>query len=242
MKNTLNFKIAIITALILILVGIIYSFTVERVYQADAQALLMRPKIDSQELGTEESKNRWIWIRDGLSLKGLIVSEIDLKIFIETNPQYKNFQNENFTNLKKMIEIQYTGADDNNYIITVKGTNKDFVINLTKHLFERLKVLATDKTQEDYASIIEKLKRDSSQYPNNSIELGNYQSQIRKIALAQTIDQAQKQAAFQIIQLPTLKADPIWPRPKLIILVLSILGFITGIIIEMGISYYNSEN
>lgn len=238
-NNKINTKTPILTGIIFLLIGVFYTITATKIYQVDSQVLLLRNKFDSIELGTEESRNRWIWIRDGLNLKSLIVTDIDLNKFLAENKIENEF---NINALKKMIEIQYTGADNNNYIITVKGSDKNFIYKLSNHLFDRIKYLSTEKSQEEFSFILENLKKDSVQVPNNSIEQSNYQAQIRKIILAQSLDRSQRQNAFQIIQAPTLKEDPIWPRSKIIILTMGILGLLTGIFLDMGINYYKNIN
>lgn len=235
MKSIVRFKTIVTSTIITLLISGVYILISPKTYKAKSQALILRTKLDEENFNTEESKNRWIWIRDGLNLKTLVTSDLELINFINANKQdFLNPDlNVNLRNIKSMIEVTYTGADDNNYIIEVKSNNKVLTEKLNKFLFNRIKYLSTEKPQEEYEVIINELKKEANLYPATSNSYQLIQSKISKLNALKSIELIQNANRFQTIVPPTMEVQPIWPNKKIIIFIGLLAGLIIGIAFEL---------
>lgn len=243
MKSFVKFKTIVISLIITLLIGGIYILVSPKTYRAKSQALILRTKLDEENFGTEESKNRWIWIRDGLNLKTMLTSDLELINFINENKQdfLNPDMNANLKNIKSMIEVNYTGADDNNYIIEVKSNNKQLTEKLNLFLFKRIKYLSIEKPQQEIEVIVNELKKESNQYPEKSNSFQLIQSKISKLNALKSIELIQNENRFQTIIPPTLESQPIWPNKKLIMFMALILGIILAITFELLNQKNNDE-
>ncbi len=243
MKSIIKFRTIATCTIIALLLSGIYILVSPKTYKAKSQALILRAKLDEENFGTEESKNRWIWIRDGLNLKTMLTSDLELMNFINSNKQdfLNPDNNTNLRNIKSMIEVIYTGADDNNYIIEVKSNNKSLTEKLNIFLFNRIKFLSIEKPQQEIGIIIEELKKEAIQYPPTSNSYLLIQSKISKLNALKSIELIQNENRFQTIIPPTLETQPIWPNKKLIIFIGFIIGLICGIAIELIIQKNNDD-
>ena len=235
MKSFVRFKTIVTSTIITLIISGVYILISPKTYKAKSQALILRTKLDEENFNTEESKNRWIWIRDGLNLKTLVTSDLELINFINANKQdFLNPDlNVNLKNIKSMIEVTYTGADDNNYIIEVKSNNKILTEKLNKFLFNRIKYLSTEKPQEEYEVIINELKKEANLYPATSNSYLLIQSKISKLNALKSIELIQNANRFQTIVPPTMEVQPIWPNKKIIIFIGLLSGLIIGIAFEL---------
>jgi len=235
MKSIIKFKTLALSTIICLIIGGAYIVISPKTYRAKSQALILRTKLDEENFNTEESKNRWIWIRDGLNLKTMLTSDLELINFINANKQ--DFLNPdlniNLKNIKSMIEVTYTGADDNNYIIEVKSNNKLLTEKLNTFLFKRIKYLSIDKPQQEIEVIISELKKQADQYPANSNSYLLIQSKISKLNALKSIELIQNENRFQTIIPPTLETQPIWPNKKIVIFIAILMGVIFGISFEL---------
>ena len=235
MKSIIKFKTLALSTIICLIIGGAYIVISPKTYRAKSQALILRTKLDEENFNTEESKNRWIWIRDGLNLKTMLTSDLELINFINANKQ--DFLNPdlniNLKNIKSMIEVTYTGADDNNYIIEVKSNNKLLTEKLNTFLFKRIKYLSIDKPQQEIEVIISELKKQADQYPANSNSHLLIQSKISKLNALKSIELIQNENRFQTIIPPTLETQPIWPNKKIVIFIAILMGVIFGISFEL---------
>lgn len=243
MKSIVKFRTIAASTIISLIVSGVYIFISPKTYKAKSQALILRAKLDEENFGTEESKNRWIWIRDGLNLKTMLTSDLELINFINANKQdfINPDLNQNLKNIKSMIEVNYTGADDNNYIIEVKSNNKILTEKLNIFLFKRIKYLSIEKPQQEIEIITNELTRQANQYPPSSNSFLLIQSKISKLNALKSIDFIQNENRFQTIIPPTLEVQPIWPNKKLIIFLGLVIGIIAGIAIELFVIKNNDE-
>ncbi len=230
-----------------LVVGLLYSATTSKIYLATSRAALLRQKIEDPDKGSEESRNRWIWIRDGLNLKSILISDESLKVFLSSNERAKaaftEIKNESaaIEALKKSIEVQYTGADENNFIISVKSTDPVLALELNQFIFARLKNLAIQSNETDFNAIVNQLHKTADIYGSKSNEYGIIQNKILKLSIEHSINQTQRERGFQVIFSPALGSNPIWPKWNLIILVSVLTGLLLGLFAEFAVSLKKSR-
>lgn len=224
--------------LLFLAIGIFYAQTSEKIYSSKSQVALFRLKIEGPESGMEESRNRWIWIRDGLNIKSALMSDDVFEKILETDyqPQLELNQEQDkqkkIDYLKTLINIQYTGADENNYLIEVHAPTTELSLALNNLIFERLKYFAVEEDHINFLKIIAEVKEKQEELKNMPNVYSDYQDKLNKMIFTQTIEQKQRENAFHVISKPTLNNTPIWPNTKLIIISFGFIGIVIGLCIE----------
>jgi hypothetical protein len=213
--------------------GTIYSITIPKLFTSKSQVVIFRPKLENPDAGFEESRNRWIWIRDGLNQKSALVTDVMLRSFLNnaTNEQA------GLDHIKSMINIQYTGADENNFIIEVKAPEPQLAFELNKLIFKRIKFLAVDIYQENFNKVLFELKNKQEELRADKNTYQFYQDKIQKLIFNQTLEQKQRENSFEVISTPTINNTPAPSKAPYII----ILSVLTGLIIGMYIEYLLSK-
>lgn len=237
-KKIFQRNLWIISLLFFFILGIIYNLTTEKIYSSKSQVALFRLKIELPESGTEESRNRWIWIRDGLNIKSALANDEALEKIIATNStaheisiQYNNRQ-KMLDYLKSLINIQFTGADENNYIVEVHAPTSELSIELNTLIFDRIKYFAVDEDHLNFQKIIAELKKKQEELKSSSSDSLLYQDKLNKMIFNHTIEQKQRENSYHIISQPTLNPIAIWPNSKLIMLVFSFIGIVIGLCLD----------
>lgn len=230
------------------IMGIIYSLNSEKFYLSKSHIALFRLKLESPDSYGEESRNRWIWIRDGLNIKSAIITDEMLLNTIKTNSaaQKKSKlypdQQSMLTYLKTLINIQFTGADENNFLIEVKAPSPTLALDLNNNIHERIKYLATELDKANFDEIINELKKKQFELKKDQEIYNFYQDKIKKMIFAHTVEQKQREISFQTISKPQLELTPIWPNHKIIIATFSLIGIFIGLSLEFYLNRYQEKN
>jgi hypothetical protein len=244
-------RILLFCILLFTVVGIVYSLTTSKIYISKSHVALFRLKIETPDNNSEESRNRWIWIRDGLNLKSALVTDEMLESIIDTNStakilsvRYKNKQ-KMMDYLKSLVNIQFTGADENNFLIEVKATNPILAFDLNTKIFDRIKYLAVVADQSNFEMVLAELRKKQTELAAEPETFAFYQEKIRKMVFTHTVEQKQRESSFQVISKPDMNELPIWPNYKLIIVLFAFIGFVIGFCLEYFVksyfkSYFNS--
>ena len=248
MKNfTSQNRITIICVLLLVCIGIIYSATTAKIYTSKSHIALFRIKIENPDLYSEESRNRWVWIRDGLNLKSALVTDSMLEDLIHSNLTAKE-KSIHYPNkylmieyLRSLINIQFTGADENNFLVEVKATSPSLAYDLNNKIFERIKFLAVDADQSNFNNVLNELLKKQTEFKHDADTYAFYQDKIRKMIFTNTIEQKQRETAYQIITKPILNEQAIWPDHKLIIMTSAFIGLVMGLSLTFLIKHCQSE-
>lgn len=218
--------------------GFTYSLTTSKVYSSKSQVAFFRIKIENQDTGTEESRNRWIWIRDGLNIKSALITDSLLENLASSNfeiqklsSQYPNKQLL-FDYLKELINIQFTGADEFNFLIDVHAPSPELAFELNNLIYERVKYFATEEDQNNFKEVITELQKKKNEIKSQPLVLAFYQDKINKMTFNHTVEQKQREKALHIISKPMLNELPIWPNKKLIILVSTFIGLVIGMCLD----------
>lgn len=230
--------LALIAALLMATLAIVYVLKTPKIYLISSRAAIFRMKVENPDRGWDEGRNRWIWIRDGLNVHSALMTDDLINRFIRENKRAKEFAKE-FTNeyeklksFRDMVKVQFTGADENNYIIEVRTSQPQLGLDLNQYVFNQLKYLAVDKDQKDFNSLISNLEKDIAKMNKKSTDYQYYQDKLMKLKFENTLAQSQKEKVFQVISKPTLNTHPVWPRPLALVLIATILGALVGLSLE----------
>ncbi len=237
-------KPALLVVLITFLGGLIFSLVTPKIYLSKSHVGLFRQNLEDPDGNNEEARNRWVWIRDGLNLQSSLVTDEVLLDFINKSESAKEFNQQNphkplsLAYLKSLIKIDYTGADENNYIIEVKASNPKLAYELNNTIFDRLKFLAIDSNRLNFEAVIAKLNATADKVKDNADSYHFYQNKIEKMTFNFTINQTQRERGFSVVTKPSMSEDPIWPKTYLIIVVAVAIGLILGTFLEFLLFYY----
>lgn len=239
MKNYSTQKIVLSSLVIFTLIGSVYSLNAPKIYSSKSHVAIFRLKIENPDNSSDESRNRWIWIRDGLSLKSALVTDSIIETIAQSDETLKemasSFDNKQLFNehIKKFINVQFTGADENNFIIEVKAPTSKLALDLNTLLFDRIKYLATKADQKKFNELVTVIKKKQHQLIKDQAGHAFYDDKIRKLTFNHILEQKQKEEAFQVISKPTINDQPIWPRHKLLIGIFALIGLAFG----LGLDY-----
>lgn len=226
------------TTVLFVLIAICYIAVTPKVYVASSRVVIFRMKIENPENGSDEARNRWIWIRDGLNINSALVSDDQLKKFLETSSVAKqatqNISSENgkLKFLRRMVNAQFTGADENNYVIETKASDPKLALELNTHIFNNLKFLAIQKDNDDFKALEDKINQEAAAYPASSAEKAFYQNKLMKMKFEHVIFQSQKEKVFQVISEPSVADKAVWPKPMAILMVALLVGLVIGFALE----------
>ncbi|WP_413577678.1 hypothetical protein ACLVWU_04540 [Bdellovibrio sp. HCB290] len=231
-------KVLLLTTLIVVVAALAYILVTPKTFVANSRAAIFRMKIENPDNGSDESRNRWIWIRDGLNIGSATVTDEQIKKFLAANEEAKaataQFSSESskVKFLKSLVNVQFTGADENNYVIEVKSSNPVLALQLNQNVFENLKFLAVQKDNEDFQALAEKITQEAAAFPANSQERSFYQNKLVKLKFEHVISQSQKERVFSVIAEPSVSDKAIWPKPAAILVVAILAGLVLGFLFE----------
>jgi hypothetical protein len=227
-------------ALLFTLTGILYTFFAPKVYSSKSHVALFRLKIEDPDSALEESRNRWIWIRDGLNLKSALFTEDMLTQLIAKDETARlissNFPNKHivYEYFKTFLNIQFTGADENNFLVEVKAPNAKLAFNLNQLVFDRLKYLAVNSDKFKFENVLTTLKQKQKENKKDQAIYAYYKDKITKLTFNNVLEQQQRENSFEVISPPLLNEVPIWPRGYLIIVLSAVIGLVFGAAIDFA--------
>lgn len=156
----------------------LYGKITKPIFKVTSSIVVYRSQIEPPELVPEDSKNRWVWVRDGLAAKEAILADSVLLSIAQADPVLKTrldrmqkdakknaFRSEEdlqlqfVHELRKKISIDYTGGDVYSYIFTVKDEDPEMAKRLSKNLMEEYRKIAIDKTKKAYETSLAQLKK-----------------------------------------------------------------------------------
>ncbi|WP_413586705.1 hypothetical protein [Bdellovibrio sp. HCB274] len=233
-----NHKVLLLTTLILGVIALGYILVTPKTFEATSRAAIFRMKIENPDNGSDESRNRWIWIRDGLNISSATVTDEQIRNFLASSEVAKaataqlSSETSKVKFLKGMVNVQFTGADENNYVIKVKSSNPELALQLNQNVFDNLKFLAVQKDNEDFQALAEKISQEAAAFPANSQERSFYQNKLVKMKFEHVISQSQKERVFKVISEPSVSDRAVWPKPAAILVVAILAGLVLGFLLE----------
>lgn len=241
-------RIPLASTIIFTIAGIIYCVSATNIYIAKSHVAMFRQKIENPDVPSEESRNRWIWIRDGLNLKSALITDEILENMLKNNTLAKrtvlqHSSTSTMTNyLKSLINIQYTGADENNFMVEVKAPTPALALELNTIIFDRMKYLAVSADQINFKNVIEELKKRQAELSDNQGASSFYEDKIKKMTFTHLIEQKQRESSFVVISKPTVNRSPIWPDAKLIIAAAAFIGLAIGMGLDILLKLKRVKN
>jgi hypothetical protein len=248
MKKLLSQKLLLFSCIFIFLIAsLIYIKFSAKIYSSKSHIAMFRLKIDIPDGNSEESRNRWIWIRDGLNLRSALLTDEMLDQIIKSNKTAAEISKNYLSNtlaknyIRSLANIQFTGADENNFLIEVKAIDPILAYELNKLIFNRIKYLATDADKNNFNEVLQDIKEKQNEFKLDPDTYHYYQDKIRKMVFSQTIEQKQREKSFQIISPPEINDSPIWPNHLAIILTMLFLGFVFGLGLEY-LYFFKKQN
>lgn len=248
MKNLTTKKIVFVSLVTFTLLGCLYSSLAPKIYTSKSHVALFRMKIEDPDYNTDESRNRWIWIRDGLNVKSALVTDSVIDKISQSNSTAKelrsqfNSKSSYYEYMKKLIDVQFTGADENNFIVEVKAPAPKLAYELNIAVFDRIKYLAIVADQKKFDDLLNDIKLKAEEVKSDQNAYAFYQDKIKKMTFNHLVEQKQRENSFEIISPPALVPDPIWPNPKLIIVMTAFIGLMLGLALDFLLKNMNRNH
>lgn len=114
---------------------------IPKTYNMHAEVISLRFVSAISGNDSELSKNRWIWIRDGLEITKRLQS-VDLAKSILNE---LNVSEDSSLFVKNKLKIQYTGGDENLWIIDVFYTDQDLAIKIGQSYLKKIELMLQEK-------------------------------------------------------------------------------------------------
>lgn len=223
-----KFKFSFAGIIFALLVSFVYIGNTTAIFESKSEVLILRTKLETPFKVQEESRNRWIWLRDGLSLQQNILDEsLALKIQDQVEPQ--KGQAFDLAALRKKVEVSYTGADEFLFKIKVADANKEAALKINQLVFDRLKELYLDQPQQIFE---DSLAAYTEEYPQNMRDK-SFEATIAQLKALHAWEQSQRQASFQVLLNPMISQEPIWPKKSALMVVGFLLGLLLGLSLDM---------
>lgn len=239
-----SYKIPFVVTFIFVIMGIIYAFKCSPVYEVTSVSTISRKTIENPDYPLPEVRNRWVWLRDGLTLKNnLMAEQLIWRIVINNKILSKEFSlkvefeklssedHAKINDIKKNFNVDYSGPDDNIYTIKVKHQLKDIALEINKSLIVELSNLVLHKMALTYKEIILQLKQKKITAKNTS-HINYITNLVHKLEASQIVERTLSKQRFKLIQSPQNSIKKVWPKIPFLILAFTILGLTTGFIFK----------
>lgn len=90
MKKTIKQnKPIIFSILLMLLMGMLYCLAATPIYQVSGSATIVRSSLPPLVNLTPETRNRWVWVRDGLSMKEVLKQDKSFFDFVKNSEELK---------------------------------------------------------------------------------------------------------------------------------------------------------
>ncbi len=221
------------------------------VYETTASVVLYRDRIENPNAVSEEGKNRWVWVRDGLTLTEGLMSDETLEALVAKQPKlqdrYDNFKAHQlkrhvlrhsddempvFLNrLRNQIKIEYTGGDSNTFIFTVNDRSPEISQYIAQAIIERLRKLWVIDLDDAYASALSAISQEINKAGPEATSLAS-RSYLRNtyngLLVESRLSAVMAEKTFQIVRRPAFPVSPVWPRSNLLLTLGAGVGLLVG--------------
>jgi len=241
-------------------ISAVYCFQAKPVYETVASVVIYRNRVENPNSVSEEAKNRWVWVRDGLTItEGLLpddyLEEVVSKL-PELQKRYDRYKTRLLTRhtletpddempvflqrIRQQIKIDYTGGDSNTFVFTVKDRSQPVARYLAESIIARLKAVWIDELRNAYTEALALIATDAAKAgPESSsmVSRSYLRNTYNGLLVQSRLNQATAEKNFQIVRRPSYPVAPIWPKPMLILLV----GTVSGLVLGLFLSYLRSS-
>lgn len=225
--------IASIPVLLIFAICEIYIRTTPKTYEIRSEIMLERHQLSAPEYLGDLGSNRWVWIRNGLATKELILSDDILEKILKNNPKIietDNSHSKNYQNLRKHIDIIFKGADIYAFSIKIRSKDPDSAISASNIIIAAISEYELKEPIKTYKSTIQNLKSEADRLkkieedilPNlqkNRRRLKSLNSEIdriertmHQIKIAEILLKSEGKSRIKIIRKPKTHHEPIWPN------------------------------
>jgi hypothetical protein len=237
------------------LVALIYLGVVTPLYEVQGAATIIRSRIESPHMADESTRNRWIWVRDGMTTRNELASDDFFAAHIEGEPLLKarydayvqsvgaNAAPEADLKLafarrfSDAVKVEYTGGDSSSYIVTVRDVDRQLAKNLVDALLVRLRELTVAADTALYADAIKALERQLAAVATGADDVKkdrrHYLSDmLSRLTVTAAIDREESDTRFKIVRRPFLPTRPAWPNRWFVFALGVAGGLFVGALIE----------
>jgi len=203
--------------------------TSEAKYESVSIIMLKRAQMERAGHSTEDSRNRWVWVRDGLELKNELISEDVLKNILEivAEKSTSNLKLPETSHLRKTVEIHYSGGDDNLFTIRVQHTDPEFTRSVANAYLEVFPNLAIERRMTALENSLQTMEKELLSKDLNQDQLSRKIEIIETIKSDITLAKAERDQRIVVIQNATPSVR-IWPRPLFILVAFGCFGVFIG--------------
>lgn len=227
----IKYKFTVSGILLGLLIALGYIKVTPHVFESLSEVLILRANMETPFKVQEESRNRWIWLRDGLALQKNVMDEKLLQAVLEEIEQEPG-EKLNLKGLRKKASIEFTGADEFLFKINVRDTSKENALKINQLIFHRLKDLYLVRPVEVFNS---SLTAFSEHYPKQGRD-NTVASNINQLKALHGWEQAQREASFQVILSPQVSPEIIWPKKTAVAILGVLLGLFIGVSVDLFLS------
>lgn len=232
-----NFKFTLLGLFLGGISSLIIASKITPVFQSQSEVLILRSKGETPYKVHEETRNRWIWLRDGLSLQQNILDEkLAEEVFLKTR---KNISNGTaLLELREKVLITYTGADEFLFKIQVRDPQKKIALEMNQLVFKRLEELFLRAPVEVFEKSLASF---TEAYPT-TLRDASFQAKVAELSALHAWEQAQREASFQVLLSPSILDEAVWPKKPAILVMGLILGFLLGLVLDYALLLCKKRN
>lgn len=192
------------------LFAFLYVNHAARRFEVKSLVMFDRPTVALPEYLGEVGSNRWIWVRDGLATKEVLITDSLLKRILEREPilqeRLRRFTAEPehraqgwgeqafLAEMRKAFSINFTGADVYSFWIIVQESDPQLALRMNREVLERLAEIEIKKPIATYRQAMTLLEQKLAElYKKESLlspELELNRRQLR--SLGHEIDKAEE--------------------------------------------------
>ncbi|MCB0418484.1 MAG: hypothetical protein KDD39_12605, partial [Bdellovibrionales bacterium] len=164
-----------------LIVAALYATLSPKQYLVSARVVVNRSQIEAPNLAMEDSKNRWVWVRDGYAIKEALLSGEFLNQLIDELPllkeRYARYQEtqgaridavagathadlraEFVAKLSRELSVDFLGGDSFTYVLSAKDANPLLAKRLLNKLMDRVRYLVVEEPKAAYQSALTSLQ------------------------------------------------------------------------------------
>ncbi len=223
-----KFKVTLILMFLALISSLVYISQTSTVYEAVSEVLILRASQETNLKVNEETRNRWVWARDGLALKKAMISEgvLDKMMKLPSAAEFVKGKSkyEAQKALLKMINVEYTGADEFAFFMRVRGANQDLILAMNKILFDQLKYNYITLPKETYQAAVDvfEAKANTTYLKEKLAELRAVYSWEMKV----------REETWRVLKSPVLIPEKVWPKKSAIVIAFLFIAMLLGSLID----------
>ncbi|MEZ4750332.1 MAG: hypothetical protein R3B54_06820 [Bdellovibrionota bacterium] len=203
----------------------------------------------------EDSKNRWVWVRDGYAIKEALLSGEFLSQLIDELPllkeRYTRYQEaqgarvdgvagathadlraEFVRQIARELSVDFLGGDSFTFVLTARDANPLLGKRLLAKLIDRIRYLVVEEPKAAYQNSLASLRTEMSKKQSSST-LRFLDETYQSVLATSILFEAQAGKRVDVVERPAIPLESAWPKNgRLLILALAL-----GIALGLGVEY-----